>query len=153
MLRIIDNTPLSEWKYLEPNSLAAAYSTIIKACILYPVAQCIGQLKWIYFENPKKLSLLQRFDDASRGPWGAAVLLWKTKGTALVASIGALVTIAIVAFDFFTQRSISFTTRSSVLRNETGYLMNTHAWLDPSSMLPIMQNDSIVPVSVQGLGE
>ncbi|KAF2470249.1 uncharacterized protein BDR25DRAFT_343429 [Lindgomyces ingoldianus] len=151
MLSTIDNKPLSDWKYMEPNSLAAAYSTIIKASILYPVAQCIGQLKWIYFENPKQLSLLQTFDDASRSPWGAAVLLWKTKGTALVASTGALITITILAFDLFTQRSISFTTRSSVLRNETGYLTNTQAWLDPSSMLPIMQNDSIVPVSIQGL--
>jgi len=153
MLRTIDNKPLSSWKYMEPNSLAAVFSTLLKILLLYPVTEGLGQLKWVHFEKPRRLNLIQALDDASRGPWGAVTLLWKAKGTALLASFGALVTIAILAFDPSTQRSIRLSTRLFVLRNETGSLMKTQSWLDAASVKSILQNDTTETVAVQGWGE
>ncbi|KAF1967799.1 hypothetical protein BU23DRAFT_411161, partial [Bimuria novae-zelandiae CBS 107.79] len=72
----IQGKPLADWGLpIQPNSLVAVFSTIAKSALLVPIAECISQLKWTYFEAPRTLSQMQVFDDASRGPWGALVML------------------------------------------------------------------------------
>lgn len=69
ILFYIDGKPLAHWKFrIEPNSLVAVFSTITKSALLYHLAECIGQLKWHYFENTKALRHIEEFDRASRGP-------------------------------------------------------------------------------------
>jgi hypothetical protein len=121
VLAQIDGKPLSSWTYtIQPASLVAIFSTIAKSSLLVPVAVCLSQLKWSYFEKPRELGHMQVFDDASRGPWGAAVLLWKTKGVAWLASVGALITLFMMTFEPFSQQAIHVTQNYVRLRNETG---------------------------------
>lgn len=41
--------------------------------------QAIGQLKWKWFLAPKALIDFETFDLASRGPWGALLLIFRVK--------------------------------------------------------------------------
>ena len=116
----VQGKPLAEWKMpIQPNSLVAIFSTIAKSALLVPIAECISQLKWTYFESPRTLSQLQLFDDASRGPWGSLILLWKTKATALLASLGAFITILLLAFEPFTQQVVRVQVKNTLMKNET----------------------------------
>lgn len=58
------------------NTYLAVFATLAKAGLMYPVMSCIGQLKWIWFsKNDAPLADFARFDDATRGPWDALMLL------------------------------------------------------------------------------
>ena len=59
--------------------------TVAKAACLLAVTTAISQLKWLWFRREKQekgrlLTDLELFDSASRGPWGALVLMVKLKG-------------------------------------------------------------------------
>jgi len=43
----------------------------------------ISQSKWLWYrqDEPHPLKDIQLFDDASRGPWGAVVLLFSIRAT------------------------------------------------------------------------
>lgn len=44
---------------------------------MVPVVAAIGQLKWHWFRSTKRILYhYQVFDEASRGPFGAAVAVW-----------------------------------------------------------------------------
>jgi hypothetical protein len=117
----IDGRSIASWPYsIQPASLVAVFSSIAKSTLLVPVAVCLGQLKWSYFEKSRELAHMQVFDDASRGPWGALVLLWKTRGIAWLASIGALVTVLLMGFEPFSQQAIDFDEKVVLLTNVTG---------------------------------
>jgi hypothetical protein len=117
----INGKSIASWPYtIQPASLVAVFSSIAKSTLLVPVAICLGQLKWSYFEKPRELVHMQVFDDASRGPWGALVLLWKTRGMAWLAGIGALVTVLLMTFEPFSQQAINFDEKVVLLNNATG---------------------------------
>jgi hypothetical protein len=124
ILLYIDDKTVGAWKLaIQPNSLVAVFSTIAKSALLVPVAECIGQLKWIYFDStePKTLAHLQAYDEASRGPWGSLGLFWKTRGAASAFALaGAFITILMLAFEPFAQQVVSFSTRDAALHNMTG---------------------------------
>jgi hypothetical protein len=91
----IDEKPLSSWTLpLAPSTLIAIFSTLSKSAILLVITACISQLKSIYFGKKRhRLIDLQTFDDASRGPLGAASLTLRIRWGATTASLGALLTI------------------------------------------------------------
>ena len=73
------------------NAYVAVFAAVSKAALILPVSEAIGQLKWIWFQKEAALWDFQVYDAASRGPWGAALLLIKTRcrllypvGTALL---------------------------------------------------------------------
>ena len=100
--------PLPKWpSLLNINSLVAIFSSISKAALLLSISECIGELKWIWFANPQRVSDFDRFDSASRGPWGALLLLLKRPGN-ICASLGALITILTLAIDPFAQQVLHF---------------------------------------------
>lgn len=79
VLKSLDQKPLdANWLQkagAQPNTLAAVLMTIAKASMLLSIAECIGQLKWTYFqEKTRSLNNLDLFSNASRGPWGALQL-------------------------------------------------------------------------------
>ncbi|KAH7355650.1 hypothetical protein BKA66DRAFT_553649 [Pyrenochaeta sp. MPI-SDFR-AT-0127] len=112
--------PILDWHVpIQPASLVAIFSTIAKSSLLVPLAACLSQLKWSYFEKPQTLSHMQDFEDASRGPWGAMMLLWKVKGTALLASVGALVTLLMLAFEPSAQQVIRLGSRKSIVNSNS----------------------------------
>lgn len=63
------------------NAYIAILSGIAKFTLAVPVDSLIGQLKWHWMaQRPRPLLDFERFDDASRGPWGALMLLICTRG-------------------------------------------------------------------------
>lgn len=117
----LDDHPLSEWQFLlAPNTMISTFITVMKTSMLLVVAEGIGQLKWKYFmADAHPIPELQRFDVASRGPWGSLTLLLHADKKRALASVGAIITIAALAMDPFGQQIISFETRQ-VPRNDTG---------------------------------
>jgi hypothetical protein len=111
ILATANGKPLSSWSFfVSPNALISIFSTLAKAALMVPVAACISQLKWIYFDKPHTLSELDVFEEASRGPWGSLELVFrlKLKPRALLATWGSVITIVALAMDPFAQQILSF---------------------------------------------
>lgn len=127
----VQDKPLADWKLpIQPNSLVAVFSTIAKSALLVPIAECISQLKWSYFESPRMLSQMEVFENASRGPWGALIMLWKIRATSSLASVGALITVLLLAFEPFTQQVVRVETKDIWMSNETSTVSYTSAFKD-----------------------
>ncbi|KAH7391646.1 hypothetical protein BKA64DRAFT_747158 [Cadophora sp. MPI-SDFR-AT-0126] len=108
VLNHYDGQPSPKWPYeITLNTLVSVFSTLLKALMMMAVAECISQLKWIWFKDPRSLMDLTTFENASRGPWGSAQLLFTLKFHHL-AALGALVTIVTIAVDPFVQQAIRF---------------------------------------------
>jgi hypothetical protein len=112
-LAVLQGQPASKWPLdkagLTLNAFVSILSRIAGAALLLPVAEALGQLKWNWFirGDSKKMWDFEMFDNASRGPWGAFLLLIHTKGKT-IAALGALVTIFALALDPFFQQVVSF---------------------------------------------
>ena len=97
-----------DWKYgLTLNTFIAIEVVVLKAAMLLVIAEGLGQLKWTWFGRERTLHDLTTYDNASRGPWGALVLLCKLRGRQLVSGIGAFVTLAALIIDPFAQQLVS----------------------------------------------
>ena len=58
------------------NTVVAIFSTVLKTAMLYCAAEAISQSKWIWFRRKAQpLSDVEIYDQASRGPWGALMML------------------------------------------------------------------------------
>jgi len=79
--------------------------------MLVAVNESISQLKWLWFREPRLLRDMQVFDDASRGPIGAARLIFRTNVVRL-AALGGLVVVVSLLMDPFTQQIVSYPSRS-----------------------------------------
>ena len=116
VLVVLKDKPSSKWPFdnigLTLNAFVSVLSRIAGAALLLPVAEALGQLKWSWFikGDSKKMWDFEMFDNASRGPWGAFLLLIHTKGKT-IAALGALVTIFALALDPFFQQVVSFPQR------------------------------------------
>ena len=97
--------------HITVNTYISFLVTIAKAALLVPVADSIGQLKWLWFQQPRRLEYIQIFDDASRGPLGALQLMVRTRGVRLV-SLGAVITVLALAMDPFTQQIVAYPSRN-----------------------------------------
>jgi hypothetical protein len=63
------------------NALIAVLAAIANAGIAFPLQQGLSQLKWITFQRePRPLTDMEHFDDASRGVFGSAKLLALGRG-------------------------------------------------------------------------
>ncbi|EOA91783.1 uncharacterized protein SETTUDRAFT_133621 [Exserohilum turcica Et28A] len=123
VLIVLRDQPASKWPFdsigFTLNAFVSILSRIAGAALLLPVAEALGQLKWSWFikGNSKKMWDFEMFDNASRGPWGAFLLLIHTRGKT-IAALGALVTIFCLALDPFFQQVVAFPERWT-LQNET----------------------------------
>jgi hypothetical protein len=93
----------SEWLLNCASILGKAAS----ALLIVPTSEALGQLKWNWFHKSNAMWDFEIFDKASRGPWGAALLLYRTKGQSL-AALGALLIVLLLAIDTFFQQVIQF---------------------------------------------
>ncbi|KAI1874303.1 uncharacterized protein JN550_002882 [Neoarthrinium moseri] len=108
VVAITDGKPLPTWPmHITLNSFVSFMSTLMKAAAVVPVAECISQLKWLWFRRAGAVHDIQTFDEASRGTWGSAKLLFVTRGIHL-AKLGALITIIMLAIDPFVQQVITY---------------------------------------------
>jgi hypothetical protein len=86
---------------------------IASAALIVPTSEALGQLKWNWFHDSKAMWDFEIFDKASRGPWGALMLLFRTRGRSL-AALGALLIVLLLAIDTFFQQVIDFPERWSL---------------------------------------
>ncbi|KAE9986975.1 hypothetical protein EG328_004107 [Venturia inaequalis] len=61
------------------NAFIAIFSGMAKAALLLPTTEALGQLKWHWFQQENQLIDFEVIDAASRGFWGSALLLLKSK--------------------------------------------------------------------------
>jgi hypothetical protein len=80
---------------------------IASAALIVPTSEALGQLKWNWFHKSKAMWDFEIFDKASRGPLGALMLLYRTKGRSL-AALGALLIVLLLAIDTFFQQVSTF---------------------------------------------
>lgn len=122
LLLQMDGIPLVHWWYpIQPNSLIAVLTTIAKTALMVPAASCISQLKWHHYQRAQRLVDLQLFDDASRGPWGSAVLITRliAYSRSLIAIGLACITIIALGIDPCAQQVLEFPVQSTNLTNST----------------------------------
>lgn len=96
------------------NAIISILATASKSSLIFAIAECVGQLKWVWFYKRRtQLDSMQLFDSASRGPLGSFMVISKHRGQSLV-SLGALITILVLAFDPFIQQSLTYPIRNTV---------------------------------------
>ncbi|KAL3490754.1 hypothetical protein BJX62DRAFT_237868 [Aspergillus germanicus] len=98
------------WKLgLSLNTAISILATGCRSALTLVVSEAISQLKWLWVKDgePKQLLGMQVFDNASRGPLGALTMLFKYSGRSLV-SLGAVLTILMLAFEPFVQQILSY---------------------------------------------
>jgi hypothetical protein len=91
---------------------------VTTAALIIPTTEALGQLKWNWFSTSNAIWDFEIFDKATRGPRGAAMLLYRTKGRSL-ASLGAVLVLLLLAVDAFLQKLVDLPERS-VLHQEPG---------------------------------
>jgi hypothetical protein len=92
---------------------ANALGKIASAALIVPVSEALVQLKWNWFRQSNAIWDFEIFDKASRGPWGAVMLLFRTKGRSL-AALGAILIVLLLAIDTFFQQVITTPTRDKL---------------------------------------
>lgn len=101
ILALRQNHPVPNWpNMISINSWVSIFTAIMKAAIMLPVGEGefhgrlgsdgglllliddvgISQLKWLWFKSPRPLMDMEEFDSATRGPWGALLLLFSLRG-------------------------------------------------------------------------
>jgi hypothetical protein len=108
----IKDEPLSEWSTLL--TLANTFGKVASAALIIPTTEALGQLKWNWFhESSQAMWDFEIFDKATRGPWGAVMLLYRTRGRS-IAALGALLIILLLAIDSFLQQVVDYPERWAI---------------------------------------
>jgi hypothetical protein len=121
--------PRSEWSFrLSLNAIVSILATGCRSSLALAMSEAISQRKWIWVNSSKSRSLLsmQSFDSASRGPLGSLVILMDKSGRSIV-SLGAGVTILLLAFDPFMQQILSYPARLVVLPDASAVAWQSRA--------------------------
>ncbi|UPK90307.1 hypothetical protein LCI18_001242 [Fusarium solani-melongenae] len=115
------DTSLESWPTsIQPNSIIAILTTLSKAAMLVPITSCLSQLKWRHMSTQSRpLSHLQVFDDASRGPWGSAAMMWKLPLQSRLGWALALVTVVALGIEPSAQQILAFPVQERTLKNIT----------------------------------
>ncbi|MCJ1470976.1 hypothetical protein MMC07_009624 [Pseudocyphellaria aurata] len=134
-LAIHSNRPLPQWpKAISINSLISIFTVVLKATLLMPVAEGIGQLKWHWFHQPRSLIDLDRVDAASRGPWGSFLLIFTTYRHSL-AVFGALITIIALAIGPFSQQVLQYDECLQPIPDGIAYIRKANSYTKAGSRL------------------
>ncbi|KAK4934472.1 hypothetical protein LTR10_024274 [Elasticomyces elasticus] len=107
-LTIHQGRPLPQWPHMiSINALIAIFTGVFRFSLLIPVAEGISRLKWLWFRQPQPLGDLERFDAASRGPWGSLKLVFRLRARQL-ATLGAFITVLSIGIDPFSQQILHY---------------------------------------------
>ncbi|KAI0104250.1 hypothetical protein GGR51DRAFT_572717 [Nemania sp. FL0031] len=151
----INNRPLQSWALpIQPNSLLAILTTITKTSLLVPIAACISQLKWRHFLlRSRPLDHLQQFDEASRGPWGSATMIYSLlfQTRSLVVLFLAATTILALGIEPSAQQIISFKPREVKVANETVLTSRADAYFSRTWNTWTLNNDTRYSHAYPGL--
>ncbi|KAI1502035.1 hypothetical protein F5X99DRAFT_427659 [Biscogniauxia marginata] len=100
-------TPVSHF-FLSANAVVSTLAAISRTTLAFSISSCLGQVKWNWFKKQSdNLIGFDRFDDASRGPWGSLwLIIWLRASHWVI--LTAIVTIISMAFEPLLQVVISF---------------------------------------------
>ncbi|KAF2496336.1 hypothetical protein BU16DRAFT_617785 [Lophium mytilinum] len=103
-----DKQPLSNWTFpTSLNTVVSILGTISRTTLAFATAACLGQQKWNWFHGrSNRLSAFERFDDATRGPWGGTLLFIALRMKHW-AALGAFASVIFITFDPFLQAVIT----------------------------------------------
>ncbi|KAJ5722956.1 hypothetical protein N7488_000991 [Penicillium malachiteum] len=95
--------------HLSLNAVISILATGCKSSLYLVVGEAVCQLKWLHFRGPRqqKLSSIQEFDNASRGPLGSICIILSHRAQSLVC-LGATIIVILLAFEPFMQQVISY---------------------------------------------
>ncbi|KAI1807003.1 hypothetical protein F4811DRAFT_62589 [Daldinia bambusicola] len=105
--------PLSDWSltFISINGVVAILTVLLKGPLMVLIADSISQAKWPWFSREgqagRPLVDLELIDNASRGPWGSFIWLYKHPLGLHLISFGALLTMLVAAVDVFSQLLIT----------------------------------------------
>ena len=115
------------------NTVVSTLMTAAKSLMLYSVAACIGQLKWIYFKSkPRQLYHLELLEQIGRGPIGAAQSLFRIRWPAAYLSM-AIVLLAL-AMDPSAQEVVRYELTDSQELDSSASFMVTHNYTANASL-------------------
>ncbi|RSL63972.1 hypothetical protein CEP53_004237 [Fusarium sp. AF-6] len=141
LLYISDRQSASSWAGLSLNAIVSILAGTSKASLAFVISTCLSQCKWNWagkFVEP--LIDFDRFDAASRGPWGSIRLLRSMIRHPHWAAVGAFTVIVLLAYEPFIQAVLTIKDVSMVLDN-TKYNQLSAIELDsnqPSEAGPII---------------
>ncbi|KAJ6020974.1 hypothetical protein N7540_006478 [Penicillium herquei] len=110
LLKVYDNKVRPKLAYnLSFNAIISVLATGCKSGLVLVIGEAVCQLKWLHFRGPsqQRLSSMQDFDNASRGPLGSLNILIAHRAQSLVC-LGAVVIVLLLAFEPFMQQVISY---------------------------------------------
>ncbi|KAJ8109669.1 hypothetical protein OPT61_g7293 [Boeremia exigua] len=110
-LVVHQDKPQPEWPQLVTiNSFVSLFSLLMRTGVGVVLAEGISQSRWQWYRTPRKLEDAERFDAASRGPWGSFLLLCnlRPRRAYYIAAVGALATIMAALTGFFLQQLVQF---------------------------------------------
>jgi hypothetical protein len=123
MVAVLINTQgmaLTAWDLsIAPNTVISVLATVSKTSLLLPVTESISQLKWLHFNRAHRLSDMDLYNNASRGPLGALFLIFRLPLS--LGALGAIITVVALAFEPFAQQLVSYPSRQAAMHNETAY--------------------------------
>lgn len=69
--------PLANWSLaVSLNTVISTLGTLTRTTLAFAVSACVGQQKWTWlYRKSDRIVAFERFDEASRGPWGGTRLL------------------------------------------------------------------------------
>lgn len=109
-LKSYDGKPSPGWpNYISLNTIISIYAVLMDIGIVLISAQGLGQLKWSWFaKETRPLHDLVKYDDATRGPWGAFRLLWTLRARDLLSTTGALIIVFALGLSPFAQQIVHY---------------------------------------------
>ncbi|KAF4456622.1 hypothetical protein F53441_1280 [Fusarium austroafricanum] len=124
----MSNKPYSEWPFsISLNTTIAILSTACTAAMMHNVSAFIGQLKWLHFkQSAQSVYNVERFDEASRGPYGAILLIFKVPWN--LATLGALITILRLGFSPLSQAVVSLESKMLDVPSNSSTFGYAHAY-------------------------
>ncbi|KAI8721336.1 hypothetical protein NCS52_00580900 [Fusarium sp. LHS14.1] len=144
------DTSLESWPAsIQPNSIIAILTTLSKVAMLVPITSCLSQLKWRHMSTQSRpLSHLQVFDDASRGPWGSAAMMWKLPLQSRLGWALAFVTVVALGIEPSTQQILAFPVQERVLKNVTAEIGKADMYYSKSLFQPGEGDGQILDCSI-----
>ncbi|KAK8017560.1 hypothetical protein PG993_013886 [Apiospora rasikravindrae] len=105
----LSGNSLESWGgfFLGPNTVVSILAAIPKTSLAFAISSCVAQSKWNWYRRGRDhLLIFERFDEASKGPWGSFRLL----GTIWIrhwSALGALIILILLAYEPFMQTIIT----------------------------------------------
>ncbi|KAK4452756.1 hypothetical protein QBC34DRAFT_455785 [Podospora aff. communis PSN243] len=140
LLSYYDGKQVPQWPLgINLNSLVAILTTLFRALVLVFVAEAISQLKWEWFRQPRPLYDFDRFDAASRGAWGSAVVLLRgIKPHNGLAAICAFLTVVSLGVGPIAQQAINVTTCQFDILDAVSTVQTARSFSSADSILSVV---------------